>query len=190
MRWTFRIFFVLFIAWAIFMVSPFAALYDLAKAVERRDVTRIKERVNFPACAYRSRGRLSATIFTRRKAAPRSAIWIGGSPPMRVRRWSTRSSSSSSPPRPSSIFSMTVGRSESRRREHRKRRSRLSLEFGSMQDTVKTFFASESNGFRSLTIPFPGGCRARSAIPCDDAAQRNDLASDRNRIAEGPCART
>ncbi|MBQ0822307.1 DUF2939 domain-containing protein [Microvirga terrae] len=49
MRWTFRISFLLFLAWAIFMVSPFVALYDLSKAVEARDIGRITERVNFNA---------------------------------------------------------------------------------------------------------------------------------------------
>lgn len=49
MRWTLRISFILFLAWAIFMVSPFVALYDLGKAVEARDLARISERVNFRA---------------------------------------------------------------------------------------------------------------------------------------------
>jgi hypothetical protein len=49
MRWTLRISFLLFLAWAIFMVSPFVALYDLGKAVEAKDLDRITERVNFNA---------------------------------------------------------------------------------------------------------------------------------------------
>ncbi len=49
MIWTLRISFLLFLAWAIFMVSPFVALYDLSKAIEARDVARISERVNFNA---------------------------------------------------------------------------------------------------------------------------------------------
>jgi hypothetical protein len=49
MRWTFRISFLLLLGWAIFMVSPYVALYDLSKAVQARDVARITERVNFNA---------------------------------------------------------------------------------------------------------------------------------------------
>lgn len=49
MRWTFRISFLLLLGWAIFVVSPFVALYDLSKAVQARDVARITERVNFNA---------------------------------------------------------------------------------------------------------------------------------------------
>jgi hypothetical protein len=49
MHWTFRISFLLLLAWAIFVVSPFVALYDLSKAVQAKDVARITERVNFNA---------------------------------------------------------------------------------------------------------------------------------------------
>lgn len=49
MTWTLRITFLLFLAWLIFLVSPFVALYDLAKAVEARDVPRIEQRINLRA---------------------------------------------------------------------------------------------------------------------------------------------
>jgi hypothetical protein len=49
MRWTLRISFLLLLAWAIFLVSPFVALYDLSKAVQAKDIERITERVNFNA---------------------------------------------------------------------------------------------------------------------------------------------
>ena len=49
MRWTLRISFLLFLAWLIFLASPFVALYDLSKAVEAKDLARIGERVNFNA---------------------------------------------------------------------------------------------------------------------------------------------
>src|SRR5918993_1272786 len=49
MRWTFRISFLLLLGWAIFVVSPFVALYDLSKAVQAKDVGRITERINFSA---------------------------------------------------------------------------------------------------------------------------------------------
>ncbi|MBF9232044.1 DUF2939 domain-containing protein [Microvirga alba] len=49
MAWTLRVSFLLFLAWALFIMSPFVALYDLAKSVEARDIARIEERVNFRA---------------------------------------------------------------------------------------------------------------------------------------------
>jgi hypothetical protein len=49
MRWTLRISALLLVGWAIFMVSPFVALYGLMKAVEARDLARIEERVDVPA---------------------------------------------------------------------------------------------------------------------------------------------
>jgi len=49
MRWTLRISFFLFLAWLVFLASPFVALYDLSRAVEAKDLARIGERVNFNA---------------------------------------------------------------------------------------------------------------------------------------------
>ena len=49
MRWTLRISFFLFLAWLIFLASPFVALYDLSRSVEAKDLARIRERVNFNA---------------------------------------------------------------------------------------------------------------------------------------------
>jgi hypothetical protein len=49
MRWLIRSFGVLAVAWAVFAVSPYYALYDFAQAVEAGDDARIKARVNFSA---------------------------------------------------------------------------------------------------------------------------------------------
>ncbi|MBZ6076387.1 DUF2939 domain-containing protein [Microvirga puerhi] len=49
MIWTLRVSFLLFLAWLIFLVSPFVALYDLAKAVQARDTAKIEQRINFHA---------------------------------------------------------------------------------------------------------------------------------------------
>ena len=49
MRWTVRIGFLALVAWAIFVVSPFLALYRLAGAVKAQDVAEIRERVDFRA---------------------------------------------------------------------------------------------------------------------------------------------
>ena len=158
MRWTFRIFFV-----------PVLRLGDLHGVAVRGALRSCESRPEAGrdahqgagefsgACAYRSRGRLSAITFTRRKAAPRSAIWTGGSPPMRAPLWSIRSSSSLSPPRPSSIFSMTAGRSSrgARARKPRPRSRSNSARSGSGQDLLRI-------GIQRLPEPddpVPGGCR-------------------------------
>lgn len=49
MRWTGRIFVALLLIWAIYFVSPYVALYGLARAVEARDAAAIEQRVNFRA---------------------------------------------------------------------------------------------------------------------------------------------
>src|SRR4051812_45652575 len=49
MRWIVRLLVVLAVAWAGYVVSPYYALYDLARAVDQRNIEAIKERVNFSA---------------------------------------------------------------------------------------------------------------------------------------------
>jgi hypothetical protein len=49
MRWVARSFLALIVLWAIYVASPFVALYRFAKAVEAKDVAAIEARVNFRA---------------------------------------------------------------------------------------------------------------------------------------------
>ena len=49
MRWFVRTLVALFLAWAVYLVSPYVALYGLARAVEARDMALLQERVDFPA---------------------------------------------------------------------------------------------------------------------------------------------
>jgi hypothetical protein len=49
MRWVARSLVVLFALWLVYILSPYAALYDFAKAVQARDAAAITERVDFQA---------------------------------------------------------------------------------------------------------------------------------------------
>ena len=49
MRWLLRSLVVLAFAWVVFILSPYVALYRLAKAVQAKDIAAITERVNFSA---------------------------------------------------------------------------------------------------------------------------------------------
>jgi hypothetical protein len=49
MRWAGRVLIALVLLWAIHFISPYLALYGLAKAVEAKDAGAIEERVNFRA---------------------------------------------------------------------------------------------------------------------------------------------
>jgi hypothetical protein len=49
MRWVARSFLALILLWAIYIASPFVALYGFAKAVEAKDLDGIEARVNFRA---------------------------------------------------------------------------------------------------------------------------------------------
>jgi hypothetical protein len=48
MRWIATTLAVLFVAWALFLASPFVSLYRLANAVEARDVAAIEQRMDMP----------------------------------------------------------------------------------------------------------------------------------------------
>jgi hypothetical protein len=155
MRWTFRIFFLLFIAWAIFMVSPFAALYDLAKAVENRDVTRINERVNFPAL----RVSISRQVLGDYLHTPEGRAKVGdvdGKVAANVGAAVLNPVVEQLITAEALIDLLDDGWPQLvAARRGTQAPSRFALEFGSLSDAAKTFFASESNGFRSITIPFP-----------------------------------
>ena len=49
MRWVARSFLALVVLWAIYIASPFVALYRFAKAIEAKDLAAIEARVNFRA---------------------------------------------------------------------------------------------------------------------------------------------
>lgn len=155
MRWTVRIFFLLFLAWAIFMVSPFVALYDLAKAVERRDVSRIEERVNFPAV----RVAVSRQVVGDYLHTPEGRAKLGD---LDGRVATTAGAAAVNPVVeqlitaealvdllddgwPQQVAAPAGGQAS----------GKLPLEFGTVRDAVMLFFGSESNGFRSVAIPFP-----------------------------------
>lgn len=152
MRWTVRICFLLFLAWAVFMVSPFVALYDLGKAVEAKDLNRIEERVNFTAL----RASLSRQIlgeYLKDKDLDGTELDVA-----------TQAGSAVLNPvveqlvTPQALVDLfedgwperAVGRSTEGAAT-----TRLQLGFGSLEIAWKTFFFSESQGFRSVTIPVP-----------------------------------
>ncbi|MCG7392543.1 DUF2939 domain-containing protein [Microvirga sp. ACRRW] len=151
MRWTFRISFFLFLAWAIFMVSPFVALYDLSKAVEAKDVGRITERVNFNAL----RSSLSRQIlgeYLKDQDLQGAELDIATEAGTAVLNPVVEELVS-----PQALIDLfekgwpekaTGGRSSSGV-------SPLSFDFGSLRQAWRTFLFSESQGFRSVTIPIP-----------------------------------
>jgi len=151
MRWTVRICFLLLLAWAIFMVSPFVALYDLGKAVEAKDLARIAERVNFTAL----RASLSRQIlgeYLKDKdldGAELEAATQAGTAVLNpvVEQLVT----------PQALVDLFEDGWPERAAGSRAgaAAARLQLGFDSVELAWKTFFFSESQGFRSVTIPVP-----------------------------------
>lgn len=150
MRWTLRISFLLFLAWAIFLVSPFVALYDLSKAVEARDIDRITERVNFNAL----RTSLSRQILGEYlkdqdlEGAERDLATEAGAAVLNpvIEELLT-------PEALADLFEhgwleRTVGRPETAAVP-------LRFDIASLKEAWRTFLFSESQGFRIITIPIP-----------------------------------
>src|SRR3954467_9289877 len=70
MRWFIRSLVALALLWAVYLLSPYVALYNLAKALEARDVPVIEEGVDFPALSL-SLARQIAAAYAKAVAPPK-----------------------------------------------------------------------------------------------------------------------
>lgn len=152
MRWTIRISILLFLAWAIFMVSPFVALYDLGKAVEAKDLDRITERVNFNAL----RVSLSQQILgeyvktTNLDEFEQDVISRAGGAVLNpvVEQLVT----------PQALIDlMEDGWPQQSVSAPSSFTSPLRVDLASLEQAWQIFISSEAEGFRSITIPLPTG---------------------------------
>jgi hypothetical protein len=150
MRWTLRISFLLFLAWAIFLVSPFVALYDLSRAVEAKDVGRITERVNFNAL----RTSLSRQILgeylkgQNLEGAERDLATEAGTAVLNpvVEQLVT----------PQALVDLFEdGWPERAAGSTGAAAVPLRFDVSSLEQAWRTFVFSESQGFRSVTVPIP-----------------------------------
>ncbi len=152
MRWTLRISFLLLLAWAIFMVSPFVALYDLNKAVEAKDMDRISERVNFRALGYSlSRQILGAHLSQRDLAGlDRQLAAEAGAAAFNpiVEQFLT-------PQALADLLEDGWPQAATGGQGGAAPGAPLQFNFSSMAQAWKIFISSESQGFRSITIPLP-----------------------------------
>lgn len=158
MRWTLRISFILFLAWAIFMISPFVALYDLGKAIEARDFARISERVNFRAL----RISLARQIIGEYLKTPEGQEELGGLNPnvaagagaVAFDPFIERLTS------PEALIDLLEdGRFQQAGNVEGAAPLRLNMELAFDPETVRRawslFISSETQGFRSIVIPLP-----------------------------------
>jgi hypothetical protein len=147
MRWTLRISFLLFLSWIIFMVSPFVALYDLSKAVQAKDVTRITERVNFNA--------LRASLARQILGEYLQSQDLNGLDP----QVAARAGAATLNPvleeliTPQAVIDLLED--GQLQQEAGGAASPITFNPASFGTAWRTFIASESQGFRSVTIPLP-----------------------------------
>jgi len=150
MRWTFRISFLLLLAWAIFMVSPFVALYDLSKAIEARDLARITERVNFNALRVSLAHQILGEFLKTQDLAglDRQAATQAGT--------ATLNPVLESLVTPQALIDLL---DDPKLRQSATGGGHALVPTGLDADSLgrmwRTFLFSESQGFRAITIPFP-----------------------------------
>ena len=149
MVWTLRISFLLVLAWIIFLISPFLALYDLAKAVRAKDLARIEERVNFTALRVSLARQILGASLDQRD--------IGGLD----RDLAVNAGTSVLSPviedlvTPEALVDLLEDGWPQRAVGAGKAASPLNLDLGSFGTAWRAFISSESQGFRSITIPLP-----------------------------------
>jgi hypothetical protein len=150
MLWTLRISFLLFLAWIIFLVSPFVALYDLAKAVDAKDLARIERRINFNALRVSLARQILGASFDQRAIDGLDrdlAINAGAS------MFGPAIEELVSPEALVDLLEdgwpqQVAGGGEGMA-------SPLRLDLASFGTAWRTFISSETQGFRSITIPLP-----------------------------------
>jgi hypothetical protein len=147
MRWTFRISFLLLLAWAIFMVSPFVALYDLSKAVQARDFARITERVNFNALRVSLARQILGEFLKTQDLSERD------------RQLAAQAGATTLNPVLEELVTAQAvidlledGQLQQLQREGTGGPA-ITLDPGSLQQAWRIFILSESQGFRAITIP-------------------------------------
>jgi hypothetical protein len=81
MRWLYRSLVALVVLWAVYIVSPYVGLYNLAKAVEAGDLASIQERVDFKALRLSLGRQIARSISAERETnAPRAALSEAAAP--------------------------------------------------------------------------------------------------------------
>jgi hypothetical protein len=147
MRWTLRISFLLLLAWAIFMASPFVALYDLSKAVQARDVARITERVNFNALRVSLARQILGEYLKTQDLSERD------------RQLAAQAGAAALNPvleellTPQAVIDLLEDGHLQQIQQEGTGGPAISFDPGSLQQAWRIFILSESQGFRAITIP-------------------------------------
>jgi hypothetical protein len=149
MRWTIRICLLAGLAWAIFMVSPFVALYSLGRAVETRDLALLQARVNLRAVRL-SLAKQVLSEHLRLHGRTKELEWLG-------RGTAANAAATIADPllaelvTPEGLISVFEGRLGPAGTAAIPGGLEISLH--SFMQAWRTFIASESRGFAAIVIP-------------------------------------
>lgn len=132
------------------MVSPFVALYDLSKAVEAKDLARIEARVNFNALRVSLTRQLLGDYLEQKDLGGlnRQLVADAGAAALNpvVENLVT----------PQALVDLLEdGWPQQAAGSGNGSLSPVRLDLGSLREAWRVFISSESQGFRSITIPLP-----------------------------------
>jgi Protein of unknown function (DUF2939) len=154
MRWTLRFTILFFLAWAIFVVSPFLALYRMAKAVEARDLAAIEERVNFRAVRLSLSKQIVGEYL---RLTSRGAQLEGVN-----RNLATSAGATLADPivaqiaSPEALLGWLDGRPPAPLARSGAARAGLQADSSGLSAALRSFVLSENRGFRTVIVPVPG----------------------------------
>ena len=149
MRWTFRISFLILLAWAIFMVSPFVALYDLSKAVEAQRCCADRR-----AREFQRASRLARAADPRRISKTQDLAGVD-------RQAATQAGTATLNPvlenlvTPQALIDLLDDGELQQSAAGSGPLIPTGLDAEALGRMWRTFIFSESQGFRAITIPFP-----------------------------------
>lgn len=151
MRWVARSFLALILLWALYMASPFVALYRFAKAVEAKDLAAIEARVNFRALRSSLTGQLITEylIATGREgelkgSRRQAAVGVGATiaDPL-IAQYLTPAALANflDDPRVATGASQPI--------------ASPAISLGSLADAWRVFITAETRGFRAINVAVP-----------------------------------
>ena len=151
MRWVARSFLALILLWALYMASPFVALYRFSKAVEAKDLAAIEARVNFRALRSSLTGQLITEylIATGREgelkgSRRQAAVGVGATiaDPL-IAQYLTPAALANFLDDPR----VTTGASQPI--------ASPAISLGSLADAWRVFITAETRGFRAISVAVP-----------------------------------
>ena len=158
MRWTLRIVAAVAVALALFVLTPFVAVYRLSRAVEARDVAALQERVNFRAVSVSLSRQLVAAYLDAREGGSGSRDPGPASRDLAIRAGVALADPVVSQLVTPEVFAQLLARGWPESVAEGPGPSgpqALGLRLGSWPEILKIMGTAETHGFRRVLVSYP-----------------------------------